>query len=306
MERGKVSPAPKGTQYPRRSWGIPIVQSLRCDLGAYGGSWQGVRWGLAWVGSWAPGEAAGGMERRWRTSQAGQGEDSPTKPLAVTRGTQIPVLPKWGTGPRPGAVPRCAGDPSSPSQPARSPTFWFLGPPPRLGPLAWPLVRAASLPTRHRRPSPGGRCCVLTCEASLSEALSVQISRGLLPAVGARLTGPRLPALSRLPRAPTQPACTPGHPPTTERQGCSLPARQPGLLLGPPTLTWPGADHTPGPSAQPDSGGPELKARRLGLPQSLGPDVKRAVGGPGAGTTAGRPPCPARWLACHSGRENRL
>lgn len=69
---------------------------------------------MAWVRSWAPGEAAGGMERERGTSQAGQGEDSPAKPLAVTGGTQIPVLPKWGTGPRPGAFPRHAGGPQLP------------------------------------------------------------------------------------------------------------------------------------------------------------------------------------------------
>lgn len=120
----------------------------------------------------------------------------PAKPLALTGGTWLPGLPKWGAGTRPGAVPLLTGGPPPPPQPARSPAFWplgllVLGPPAPLcllawpraahGPLSRPLVQAASLPTRPRRPSPGGRRCVLTCEASLSEALSVQISRGLPP-----------------------------------------------------------------------------------------------------------------------------
>lgn len=101
-----------------------------------------------------------------------RGVDLPAKVSgSMTGSTWVPMLPKWGAGIRPGTVPSSRLGPGSPPQPAGSPTFWprallVLGPAPRLcllgwprapcGPLSRPLIQATSLPTRPRRPSPGG------------------------------------------------------------------------------------------------------------------------------------------------------
>lgn len=80
--------------------------------------------------------------------------------------------------------------------------------------------------------SQGRQRHVLTCEASLSEALSVQISHdlpaSLCTALGAGLTGLRLPALFHLPGAHSKLAWTPGHHPQPSRR--SLPGDQPRIF----------------------------------------------------------------------------
>lgn len=205
------------------------------------GAGKGLRWELG-LGR-GPGEAAGGEERGWGTSQAGPGRGLTCQGKWVHDWQHLgPNAAKMGSRHK---ARDCALLPVGPWLPASACRVSHLlatGAPgpgpcsPSLPAGLAPCPLRPSLPASH----PGhltahsataalsrGRWCVLTCEASLSEALSVQISRGLPPpsaAVGAGLTGPRLRALSRLPRAPTQPACTPGRPPTTEQEGCSSPA----------------------------------------------------------------------------------
>lgn len=166
----------------------------------------------------------------------------------------------------------------------------------------WPLTQAASLPTYWPwQPSQGGWWCVLTCEASLSEALSVQISRGLPPPsaeLGAGLTGLRLPALSRLPWGRTARTARTARvhpwPPAHNQAGGPAPSRQ-GSSQG-PDLTWTG----------PRQAGIDWGTQHLGLPSVAGP-VLRAVGeGPELSGALAAPIHPACWPACHSGRKNRL
>lgn len=107
---------------------------------------------------------------------------------------------------------------------------------------SWPCAAITSSPGPSllgllpKCPFRGRRWRVLTREASLSEALSVQISHSLpdspRTALGARLTGLQLPALFHLPRAHGRLVWTPGHCPTSKQQD-SVPAPARALLRVP-------------------------------------------------------------------------
>ena len=167
--------------------------------------------------------------------------------------------------------------------------------PRRLGPLP-ALAQTAWLPTRWPRwPSRGGRRGVLTCEAALSEALSVQISRGLPPPPRSGLGS----ADSRPPRAPAhdshgQPA--PPWPPALTWTGVTTRGGRPAGWQGLPLS----AQHQAGPElqgqcAEPWGDGPQATQRlqppppRLpaGLPLKQGKSPVTGPGRPGHGGRAG-------------------